>query len=305
MSRDRYNIVLVTGTDFHHKYWVCSLCERYNVVAIIHPHPPSTRLLNTIKRGSKYGYAWLPFKVASKLFNRLSKDSRGHRHNACEVKFFGDAGKRYEKLPKDLIHHVGSINDPDVIQLMRDVSADVVCFLGGDLAKQEFLDTARIAGLNFHSGLSPFYNGAATLYWAVSDFRPNFAGGTLMYITERVDGGPVLYHYLPPISADDDASSLFMKNIIGAVKLYDMALEAIQQGTPPTGVLQQRSMKYLRTIDWTIMQDLRLRYFNKNRMMRRFVRDEEVISYAEVSGDDAFTFEETLKVVLRKGEGDR
>lgn len=299
--RDEYNIVLVTNMEPHHKYWARSLCERHNVVAILHPHPTAKGRVSSkaLSRGARYGPAWFFLKAASRVFNRVSKRSRRNRDRICEAEFFGEDEKRYEELG-ELIYHVGSVNDADAIQIVQDAQADVICFLGGDLAKKEFIDSARIASLNFHSGLSPFYNGAGTVYWAVSDFRPNFVGGTLMYINEEIDGGSVISHYLPSINADDDASSLFMKNITGAVKLYDLALEMIYQGRHPIGVVQQRSFRYVRGVDWALAQDLRLRYFLKSGMMRQYVRDEQIVSYADETSADAYTFDKTLRAVLKK-----
>jgi folate-dependent phosphoribosylglycinamide formyltransferase PurN len=299
--REEHNIDLVTNTEPHHKYWARSLCERHNVVAILHPHPPVEGgvLSAALGRGVRYGYAWFCLKAASRVFNRVSKSSMRNRDRVCEAQFFSEDEKRYQELG-ELIHHVGSVNDADAIQIVQDAQADIICFLGGDLAKNEFIDSARIASLNFHSGLSPFYNGAGTVYWAVSDFRPNFVGGTLMYINERIDGGPVIFHYLPSISADDDASSLFMKNITGAVKLYDLALEMIYQGKRPIGVVQQRCFRYVRGVDWTLAQDLRLRYFLKSGMMWQYVRDEQIVSYSDETNADAYTFDKTLRAVLKK-----
>ena len=115
-----------------------------------------------------------------------------------------------------------------------------------------------------------------------------------MYITERIDAGPIISHYLPPIGEDDDSSTLFMKNIMGAVELYDRALDAFSNGKKPRGIRQPRSIRHARGLDWTVVQDLRLRYFHKNKMMAKYARGEKIISYL----DENTTYADMLEYLL-------
>jgi hypothetical protein len=91
-----------------------------------------------------------------------------------------------------------------------------------------------------------------------------------------------------------------MKTIIGSVSLYDKALQVFYEGGRPVGIEQQRSLRYLRGIDWTIEQDLRLAYFNRTGMIKEYVRDEEIITYFDDPGENRHAFERTLASVLRK-----
>lgn len=77
------------------------------------------------------------------------------------------------------------MNSTNTIKLIKENNLDVICFLGGDITKKDFINSTKLC-LNYHSGLSPFYNGNKTNFHAVSDFRPNFAGGTLMKIKAKV-----------------------------------------------------------------------------------------------------------------------
>lgn len=306
-EKKQYNIVLATGKEPHHKYWAFQLYENHHVVAILHPNPGSnkgkiSKINEKVRYNLKYGYTWLFLKLLGQIYNKFSKASRKQEGKKYETIFFQNYLSKYDEIPREIIHNIKSVNDKETIELVNNLDVDVICVLGGDLAKKDFIESAKIASLNFHSGISPFYNGNGTNYWAVSDFRPNFVGGTLMYITERIDGGPIISHYLPPIEEDDHAGSLFMKNIIGAVKLYNNALDSIYKGKKPIGIKQQRSSRYLRAMDWTICQDLRLTYFHKNKMMKNFVRDEHIINYYDGPEGNSHIFEKTLEVILAKSK---
>lgn len=297
------NIVLVTNKSPHHKYWVYSLYQNHNVVGIFHPMSKS---LQHQKKTSKefllrYGWGWLIMKSLSKIYNNVSRYSMEASISREERNFFGDYDQKYEEVSANIRHDVITVNDPQVIQKIKNLNTDVICFLGGDIAGGEIIRAAKIASLNYHSGLSPFYNGAGTIFHAVSDFRPNFCGGTLMYITERIDGGAILSHYLTPIEVGDNAASLFQKGIIGAVKVYNQILTELENGNRPKGVIQQRSLHYLSGWDWTIANDIRLRWFEKSGKMKLYTRKEMIVNYYD-SDDckDDYIASKTLKVILSK-----
>ena len=77
---------------------------------------------------------------------------------------------------------------------------------------------------------------------------------------------------------DDDAEDLYMKGILGSVKLYDRFLQKINLNI--IGVRQERSFKYVKYIDWTIINDFKLIKFLKLKKMRYYIRSEKIINYS-------------------------
>jgi folate-dependent phosphoribosylglycinamide formyltransferase PurN len=300
---NKLNVVLITGTYPHHKYWAYNLFGQFHVVGIFHPYSSSSKIkliLQKIRNNSRYGFVWFVLRLVSILYQRLSKFSANNMGKKAEKAFFEEYEKKYLEIPEKIIHHIRSVNDEEVIDTIKKLNADIICVLGGEIVSKELINSAKIASLNFHSGLAPFYNGANTIYWAVSDFRPNFAGGTLMYISERIDGGPIIMHYLPSIEMKDTASSLFMKNIQGAVRLYTCTIKKFERGETPTGIVQQRSFRYLKGIDWTIFQDLRLKSFHHKGEIKKYIREERIIDYSDNKVKLSYTFEDILSIVLKK-----
>lgn len=173
------------------------------------------------------------------------------------------------------------MNSPDVIELVKKNNIDVICFLGGDITKKELISSAKRICLNYHSGISPYYNGNKTIFHAVSDFRPNFAGGTLMKMNVKIDGGDILAHYLCPIDKEDTAADLFMKGIIGAVKLYNKILNKLNTDESIFKIKQERSFKNVMNRDCTLTNDLRLKSFEKSKKMRWYIRPEKIIDYTD------------------------
>ena len=53
--------------------------------------------------------------------------------------------------------------------------------------------------INLHLGLSPWYKGAATLFWPFYFLQPNYAGATFHEINNKIDEGPILHQSIPKL----------------------------------------------------------------------------------------------------------
>jgi len=297
-------LAIVTNKQLHHKYFASELYDKFDVQLIIHPTGIKKQGFFKRIKDKKifyYGVFWAILKLFSLVYNVLSGKSMAKRLKKLEKIFFLESLEKYNVIPQEKIIEVDTVNSEKAINIMQENNIDIICFLGGDIAKKDFIDSAKVCSLNYHSGISPFYNGNKTTFHAVKDFRPNFAGGTLMYITERIDGGGILSHFLPEITPKDNAATLFMKGIIGTVKLYEDFLNHIKDNEMPEGVVQQRSFKYVRNIDWTIVDDIKLSRFEKKGLMRIYKREEKIINYYNAKSDDlAEIYTKSLIQILKK-----
>lgn len=55
--------------------------------------------------------------------------------------------------------------------------------------------------LNIHMGVSPYYRGSSTNFWAMYDCRPDMVGATIHLLSRGLDSGPMLFHALPKAEA--------------------------------------------------------------------------------------------------------
>ena len=293
------NIALVTNSSKRHKHFVVELNKKLNVkcVLIVSPKPKSKKS-KIIKRFKRYGSIWFTLKVLSSIYKKWNKASYENLLRQSEKLFFGSSVREFELIKK---HQIETVNNQKSIDLILNNQIDVICFLGGDIAKKDFIESAKITCLNIHSGLSPFYNGSSSASWTFSDFRPNFCGVTLMRMNERVDGGDIISHYLPEITSEDDASTLFCKGIKGGIELILDEIENINNGTPSVGIIQSRSFKYTRGMDWTIYHDLKLKHFHDSGKIKLYKRNKMKFNYNNISDKD-FPFSKTLSFILNTTE---
>ncbi len=143
-------------------------------------------------------------------------------------------------------HHGLAAFDPDAINDARSIDwlhgcqADVLVVCDyGQILSGETLSAASRGGINLHGSLLPAYRGAAPVQWAIYDGQPE-TGVSVIHMTPRLDGGPILVQRATPIQADETAEQLEQRlATIGA----DAVLEALDllerwDGIQPLGTHQ-------------------------------------------------------------------
>jgi methionyl-tRNA formyltransferase len=140
-----------------------------------------------------------PFAVPS--FQSLVEDS-SHEVVALVTRPIADAGKRRktaENPTRDLGESEGltvldpvDANDPEFVKTLADYRADllVVCDFG-QILSNDCLGAAKLGGINLHGSLLPKYRGAAPINWAIYHGDEK-TGVTIIHMTPRLDGGPIL-----------------------------------------------------------------------------------------------------------------
>ena len=286
-----FNIALVTNEDLHHKFWVCELYKRLNVVLIIHPRAPFSLkgLYARIKRKriTQNGYPAMLWKILSLFFNRVFKKSRDRIFKKVSFKYFSNYQELYEAIPKVIIFKTATVNSPETINKIKEKKIDFLLFLGGDIAKKELIESPRYKTLNFHSGVSPFYNGNKTNFHAFKNSDFDCIGGTLMYMSQKIDRGHILMHTFPSIESKDNASSLFLKNIQLSVQACQSFLEYFSKtNNLPTGVYQTNTKYYFKNIDWNIVDDFKLINVESNFVKSKTSRKNQLINYFDLNRED-------------------
>ena len=101
-----------------------------------------------------------------------------------------------------------SINDPESVERLVGLAPDllVVCDYG-QILKPAALESARLGGINLHGSLLPKYRGAAPVQWSMLR-GDTVTGVSVIHMTPRLDGGPVLAIRQTPIRDNETAGEL-------------------------------------------------------------------------------------------------
>lgn len=102
----------------------------------------------------------------------------------------------------------GSINDPESVRRLTGLAPDllVVCDYG-QILKPAVLQSARLGGINLHGSLLPKYRGAAPVQWSMLS-GDKMTGVSVIHMTPRLDGGPLLTTRETPILDQETAGEL-------------------------------------------------------------------------------------------------
>ncbi|MFM7740554.1 MAG: methionyl-tRNA formyltransferase, partial [Planctomycetota bacterium] len=99
-------------------------------------------------------------------------------------------------------------NAAEFVAALRELKPDllVVCDYG-QILSNECLSTAPLGGINLHGSLLPKYRGAAPIHWAIYKGETT-TGISVIHMTGKLDGGPILTRAAMAIAADDTTESI-------------------------------------------------------------------------------------------------
>lgn len=101
-----------------------------------------------------------------------------------------------------------SINSAEGLAILDRHAADlfVVCDYG-QILSGEALSKSKLGGINLHGSLLPKYRGAAPINWALLN-GDSVAGITVIHMTPRLDGGPMLCNRSLEVGPNENAIQL-------------------------------------------------------------------------------------------------
>ncbi|MEM9587519.1 MAG: methionyl-tRNA formyltransferase [Planctomycetota bacterium] len=154
-----------------------------------------------------------------------------------------------------------SINDETVVDQLESLAADlmVVCDYG-QILKAPALASTRLGGINLHGSLLPAYRGAAPVQRALLAGEP-ITGVSVIHMTPRLDGGPILATQKTEIDPKETAGQLEERlSALGVPAVVDsLAILQSWDGESVIGEVQDpdavtkapRLHKSEAEIDWT------------------------------------------------------
>ena len=197
----KMKIALFTGTAFRHKYFANTILKNYRVDLHIRMKR-GKRIIDETKFPSGPGQQLL--KIHSE--KQLEK----------EREYFLPEAKKF--LEAKQVIESDDPNIPEIITAVKRNKPDIVLVYGTKLLKKNLLDVMPRNTINLHAGLSPYYKGAATLYWPIYFMEPQYVGFTFHLIDKKIDHGDIIHQNRPKIYPEDEIHDLGCRTIIVASK---------------------------------------------------------------------------------------
>lgn len=268
-------VIITTQAEIYHQYLCAEIAKNHNVVAILHPRPRTysrkeSRDLrwNSIRR---HGFIFYFLKwISANRFFKVGWNETADLELA-QQRFFPDAQEDYRRYAESKAHIVDDINSEESTTLLKSFKPDVVVCSGGPIYREQLIKACGLM-LNFHTGISPIYNGSYTVYWTYANKQPHLTGGTLMKMSASIDNGDILAHYLPSVEVDDTPATLFMKSIMGGVALYNRFLNEFEKKRDFIALPQGKPFLYYRGYEWTVYQTVAVQRHIRDKICKDFVR---------------------------------
>ncbi len=281
--------IITPERPLHHQHFCSVIARDHELAGVIHPAPrasdgPGARLRRLRREARDLGAGYELIRALATVPGPLRGFDPGAAQRDSVAKRFTGAEDEYRERVAPLARTVSDVNAPDSIALLRELEAEVVVCLGGPIYRPALIEAAPLM-VNFHSGISPIYNGTATIAFAFANGHPHLCGGTLMLMSPVVDGGDILGHYLPAVESGDDPGTLFAKTVAGAARLAALFLTHLDRGEGFTRCAQTPPLFYTRGSDWTIHHGQCVRRLLEQGIAPEHLREERVETYWDAADD--------------------
>lgn len=224
-------IVMVINDSLRHKFYANSIIDNFDVVGVIETER------DYYMEAKVSGDIELEYNDADAELMRWHFDLRVDK----EVEYFGEHSN-VKKVPAHIKLYRHELNSDVVCSFIHGLEPDVVLVYGGPLIKTKLLSACPECTINLHAGLSPWYRGAATLFWPLYMQEPEKLGTTLHLINEKVDDGEILHQHRPTIYADDTQHDIGCRAIVETVDCAIQLLTKLER----TGLMTRHPVPKVR-----------------------------------------------------------
>lgn len=139
--------------------------------------------------------------------------------NLVENKFFGKLNYKEVFARNNTISvSASTLNSPKTIKEIKKFDADFAFIFGTNLISNSLIKVLPRNKINLHLGLSPWFKGAATLFWPFYFLKPQYAGITFHEINNKPDSGPIIHQNVPTLRKGDKIHEVAAKCVLQAAK---------------------------------------------------------------------------------------
>ncbi|MCX5698893.1 MAG: methionyl-tRNA formyltransferase [Candidatus Omnitrophica bacterium] len=160
-------------------------------------------------------------------------------------------------LAKLKIFQPENIKSKESVKFLKSLDADLFVIVAyGQMLSQEVLDIPKIMPINIHASLLPRYRGAAPINWAIINGDKK-SGVTIMFVTLKMDSGPIILQSETKIEEQDTAVILEenlrqsgAKLLLEALKIIDEKNYRLVEQDEDKVVYAPKMRKEVGLIDW-------------------------------------------------------
>ena len=149
----------------------------------------------------------------------------GHRHSDL-----ADLSEISKAASAELIH-VNNVNEPEAISRIRAARPNYIFVIGwSQICGADFMNITPGKVIGYHPAALPRLRGRAAIPWTILNREP-ITAGSLFYIDEDVDNGPILDQHYFHVGQEETATSLYARHMNALSIMLERTLPKLKNGT--------------------------------------------------------------------------
>ena len=208
-------IVLFTGSHKRHYFFHNEIIKNFKVVGVVH------MLREEVNPQPDQNWSREHIELFKTHFENRSK---------IEDEYFGNLDQTIFNRITRLNVNRNELNSVKTLNFIKGLEFDVAMIFGVDIIKDPVFSELPFWKINIHLGLSPWYKGAATLFWPFYFLEPQYAGATIHLIAPKADAGEIIHHSVPKLIENQTIHEHAANVVVQATNDTLQILSKISQG---------------------------------------------------------------------------
>ena len=202
----RPQVLLLTGDEMRHRFARCVFANSSQIsLRAVISEDSSISLRTRVETNPEYQDLLIKYVEARQL---------------SEEDFFSNVISLFPDNQNLSVIPKGDINQARWPEMALEAGNEVVACYGTSILKGKWLDLFEDRMINLHLGLSPYYMGSGTNFWAMAHGRFECIGATFMILDKGVDTGPILHQIRARVCPGDTPHMIGNRLISDALKIY-------------------------------------------------------------------------------------
>jgi len=232
------------------------------------------KVLQTI---SEKGKNKIKGAIKKKGKNYLSAAQKEHLLNREQVEkdFFKLYLKKTKDNSKNFYKNYGYSSSKNFLNNIKKLNPDLIVVYGSSLIKGDILKYFRNKILNVHLGLSPYYKGSGTNYFALVNNKPELVGATFMFLDNTIDGGKIIHQIRPKIYKNDTVHTIGTRLISEMFHKYSKIIINFNKIKKKNN-FNPKKIKFFKRKDFTSASLKKLNYNFNNNMIKKYLKNKKI-----------------------------
>jgi len=279
--------IIITADDLEHRYVKNALIDtlKDNLVGILIEKPSLQHRItfsNLRKLHRRYSSLQLIERSITKLIRQILHFPA--RKDAALQSVLGPIREKKVNVP---IFYTESVNNAYSMEWIKSLQPDLFFIYGTGIVKNKVLSLASEKALNLHTGISPFYRGSDTYFWALYNRDPLMVGSTVHECTRDVDGGVIFARISVRLKTDDDTFLAFARCVKSGALAYARIAKSLIKREHLAGQKQDLSIgKEYQFADRTFLHDIKMEYLIRSGKIKKVIEDSltSKLPFMEIEG---------------------